>query len=145
MPPRIPKYRHHKARQLAVVTIQGKDHYLGPYDSPESHEKYHRLIAEHVAGAESPVTVPVADTQSTPLTINEVIYAYWRYAKNYYVKNDKPTSEQDNLRHALRFLRRLYGSTPAEEFGPQCSEGSSAVHARPPYPTQGAQPCHGEE
>lgn len=41
-----PSYRIHKARNCAVVTIAGKNHYLGPYDSPESHEKYARLIAE---------------------------------------------------------------------------------------------------
>jgi hypothetical protein len=43
---RPPLYRFHKARGSAVVTINGKNHYLGPYGSPESHEKYARLIAE---------------------------------------------------------------------------------------------------
>ena len=28
------------------VTINGKNHYLGPYDSPASHEEYGRLVAE---------------------------------------------------------------------------------------------------
>jgi hypothetical protein len=42
--PRPPSYRFHKARKCAVVTIHGKNHYLGPKDSPESHEKYARLI-----------------------------------------------------------------------------------------------------
>jgi len=32
----IPSYRLHKARNCAVVTIDGKNFYLGPYDSPES-------------------------------------------------------------------------------------------------------------
>ena len=43
---RPPAYRLHKARNSAVVTIDGKNHYLGRYDSPESHELYARLIAE---------------------------------------------------------------------------------------------------
>ena len=43
---RIPKYREQKSRGLAVVRIDGKDHYLGPYDSSESHEKYDSLIAD---------------------------------------------------------------------------------------------------
>jgi hypothetical protein len=43
---RNPSYRYHKARNCAVVTVDGRDHYLGKYDSPESWEKYHRLIAE---------------------------------------------------------------------------------------------------
>lgn len=41
-----PKYRHHKPKNLGVVVrIDGKDHYLGRYDSPESWEKYHRLVS----------------------------------------------------------------------------------------------------
>jgi hypothetical protein len=35
-PRRQPSCRLHKARNCAVVTIHGKNHYLGPYDSPES-------------------------------------------------------------------------------------------------------------
>ncbi|MEQ9409773.1 MAG: hypothetical protein RIK87_18705 [Fuerstiella sp.] len=47
MPSRkIPVYRHQKARNLAVVRIDGKDVYLGEYKSPESKTKYERLIVE---------------------------------------------------------------------------------------------------
>jgi len=42
---RQPFYRHHKAHDCAVVTIDGKNHYLGSWQSPESHEKYARLAA----------------------------------------------------------------------------------------------------
>ena len=45
-----PSYRLHKARNCAVVTIAGKNHYLGPYGSEASKEKYARLIAEHCVG-----------------------------------------------------------------------------------------------
>ncbi len=41
--PRPPKYRHYKPKNLGVVRINGRDHYLGRYDSPES---YDRLVAE---------------------------------------------------------------------------------------------------
>jgi len=41
-----PTYRFHRAHKCAVVTLNGKNHYLGPWQSPESHEKYARLIAE---------------------------------------------------------------------------------------------------
>ena len=43
---RVPKYRHYKPKNLGVVRIEGKDHYLGKYQSPKSLEEYHRLIAE---------------------------------------------------------------------------------------------------
>src|SRR5437763_10034569 len=44
-----PKDRLHKARNWAVVTLGGRDHYLGAYGSPESWELYHRLVAEHLS------------------------------------------------------------------------------------------------
>jgi len=116
---RPPKYRRHKARNLAVVTIDGKDHYLGPFGSPQSHEKYARLIAEWRAYRHHllPITAsgPVVDRT---LSNNEPILAYWRHVETYYVKDGRPTSEQDNIRQALRFVRRLYGATPASDFGP---------------------------
>jgi hypothetical protein len=41
-----PKYRHHKASGQAIVHLNGKDIYLGPYNSPASHTLYDRLVAE---------------------------------------------------------------------------------------------------
>ncbi len=42
---RVPSYRRHKASGQAIVTIRGKDHYLGKFDSAESRLKYEELIA----------------------------------------------------------------------------------------------------
>jgi hypothetical protein len=39
-----PKYRLHRERNLAVVTFDGKGHYLGPYGSPELLPKRRALI-----------------------------------------------------------------------------------------------------
>jgi hypothetical protein len=39
-----PVYRLHKSRGCAVVTINGRNFYLGKHGSPESYEKYSRLI-----------------------------------------------------------------------------------------------------
>lgn len=111
-----PKYRIHKARNCAVVTIDGRDHYLGAYDSPESWEKYHRLVAEHLAERrDSSPSVPA----EVPLTVTELIARYWRFAKGYYVKGEKPTSEVHAIKLAVRFVRRLYGNTAATEFSPK--------------------------
>lgn len=41
-----PAYTLHKSSGQARVRIDGKDHCLGPYNSPESQGKYARLIAE---------------------------------------------------------------------------------------------------
>src|SRR4051794_27436882 len=111
MPVRKPSYRFHKARNCAVVTIGGKDHYLGAYDDAGSWEKYHRLIAEWLATRNLPPERLTAVAES--LTVAELVLAYWTFVKSYYVKEGRPTSEVDTIGQALRFLRRHYGSTPA--------------------------------
>src|SRR5262249_4354731 len=39
---RIPSYRRHRASGQAVVTLNGVDHYLGRFNSPESKAEYDR-------------------------------------------------------------------------------------------------------
>jgi integrase len=113
---RTPSYRLHKPTGLAVVTLSGQDHYLGRHGSPESRAEYDRLIAEWLLrgrGAPPEAPKPIAPT------VSELILAYWdRHVVPYYVKNGRPTSERDNIRQALRFVRPPYGHTPASDFGP---------------------------
>src|SRR5207249_1404885 len=120
--PSQPSYRYHKARNCAVVTIDGRNHYLGPWQSPESHERYAALIAEwRRNGGTLPDPAPAATSPAdpSPLTASELILAYFKYAQAHYVKNGQPTSEQGCIRQALRFVRQLYGASPAAEFGPR--------------------------
>lgn len=49
---RIPKYRLYRPKNLAVVRIDQHDHYLGKHGSPESYERYHRLIAKWLSGTD---------------------------------------------------------------------------------------------
>jgi integrase len=104
-----PTYRHHKARGLAVVTIDGKDEYLGKYGSPESHEKYARLIAEwrQRKGQPKPSAGP-----STGPTIADLTLAYLPHCESYY------PSRIGGIRSALRTLNQLYAGTLATNFGP---------------------------
>jgi len=114
-----PSYRYHKARKCAVVTIDGKNHYLGPWQSAESHAKYATLIAEWNRN-HGVLLGPVDEVKAkTLLTLNDLILAYFTFAQGLYVKRGKPTSEQGCLRQALRFVRKLYGTTLASEFGPR--------------------------
>ncbi len=129
-----PAYRLHKPTAQAVVRIDGRDFYLGKHGTEASHEAYRRLIAEW---ATSPVDRPMpADPRSgfgVSLTINELMVAYWdKHVVVYYAKNGRPTSEVDNSRQALRFLRKLYGSTPARDLGPQALKNvrQSMIEAR---------------
>src|SRR5262245_26078954 len=79
---RTPQYRRHKAHGLAVVTITGRDIYLGKYGSAASKEVYRRLVAEYLlSGHVNEVATPA------PITAVEVLAAYLRHAKQYYRKN----------------------------------------------------------
>ena len=109
-----PRYRKHRGSGQAVVTIAGRDHYLGPHGTKASHLEYDRLIMEWLA-AGRPTRSEVA---CSDLTISEICHRYWQFAKQHYRKNGKGTSEQDNIRYALRPLRHLYGRTSVEDFGP---------------------------
>jgi integrase len=109
-----PKYRRHRASGHAVVTLNGRDHYLGPWGSPESKAAYDRLISEWLAShRDRPPDRPEPD-----LTVTELVASYYRFARCHYRKNGQPTGTMHNVRAALRYLRRTYGDTPAARFGP---------------------------
>lgn len=118
--PRVPSYRYHKASRQAVVVIRGKSHYLGPWNSPESQAEYRRVVAENWSPDPGPARLAGSVAPSEPLpSVAELMLAYWnRRVVPYYVKDGRPTSERDNIRQALRFLRKLHGQTPARDFGP---------------------------
>jgi integrase len=112
-----PKYRHYKPKDLAVVRIDGRDHYLGRYNSPESWEEYHRLLAERHKGSLSAPT-PAQTPQVEPPTITKLCIGYYEHAEKYYVKNGQVTNQVRMIRLSLKVLRRLFGSTLAKDFGP---------------------------
>ena len=120
MPRPLPSYRLHKPSGRAVVTLGGKDYYLGDYDSPESRENYHRALAEWMEARRSREASAAPSPGTDPgLTVGELILAFWRHALDHYRHPDGTHSgELDNLRVALRPVRKLYGPTPAGEFGP---------------------------
>jgi len=78
-----PAYQHHKATGQARVTINGKDHYLGPHDSEESHQKYDDLIADWLAEQGDP----------SGLTVGELALLYLAHARVHYRKDGEETSE----------------------------------------------------
>jgi len=102
---RMPKVRHHKHTGRAVVTIEGRDIYLGRWGTAEAEAAYHRLIAEYVStGLVEP---PNRRTDVGP-TVDDLILAYWRYAERVY---DAKTVN-GSLKPACRRLRRHHGPTP---------------------------------
>ena len=113
-----PSYRLHKARGCAVVTIDGKNHYLGRYGSLESEQKYARLIAERVKAGRVFTSAPTLDGED--LTLKDLVLRYWSaHVEVCYRKDGKPTDRHYHVRVALRPLRKLFGDTPIRDFGPK--------------------------
>jgi integrase len=115
----IPAYRLHKSSGQARVIIKGEHVYLGRYGSPESREKYSRIIADLTSPDTEKNKGSSLQNCLNPLSINELILAYWRFAKTYYQKDGNPTKELWCMRDALRPLRHLYAHTEAAKFGPK--------------------------
>jgi integrase len=108
-----PKYRKHRASGQAVVTIDGKDRYLGPHGSKASRDEYDRLIGQWLAGGR------MLPKESTDCFVAEVLNAFRKHAADYYRTPDgRRSSEYDNFCDALAPLLRLYGRTQAVDFGP---------------------------
>lgn len=108
------KFRKHRASGQAVVTLAGKGHYLGRYNTQASRMLYKRLVGEWLVSGR-----PIDSTEYESLTITELVARYWKHVQTFYRRPDgTKTDTADNMRPALRELRTLYGDLAADEFGP---------------------------
>jgi integrase len=125
---RIPSYRLHKQSGQAVVTLPDgfggrRDVLLGPFDSAESWDHYHRVIAEwKVNGRRLPLDGKPEGggkrgRRAKELTVNELILAYYQWAEAFHGWT-KQNGQAANLRDALRVVKDLYGTNRASQFGP---------------------------
>ncbi|MCA9304899.1 MAG: site-specific integrase [Phycisphaerales bacterium] len=111
---RIPMYRLHKPSGRAVVRLNGRDVYLGKYDTAESRAQYDAVIADWLAGSR----IAASGSSRNDATVSELVLAFLNHAERYYIKNGQPTGETDCLRFALRPLVELHGRTRIGDFGP---------------------------
>ena len=78
--PRTPALRRHRPSAQAVVTLNGKDHYLGAWPAdkrkapPAVRDAYDRLIAEWLANGRR---LPSPEDERPAVTVNEVLLAFW--------------------------------------------------------------------
>jgi len=109
-----PKYRLHKASGQAVVTLDGRDHYLGPHGPKESRIKCDELVGGWLSrrASEAKNVAALPDLGPEPL-VGEVLLAYKEWAQSYYRRNGKLSREYTNIIHALRPLATLYGTSYA--------------------------------
>ncbi len=107
-PEHTPQYRLHKKSGSAVVTLGGRDFYLGTHGSAASRRKYDRLIADWLGNGRC--------APGATKSVSEIILAYYSHCVGYYGKHNN--KELSALRMALRPVRELYADLPAEDFGP---------------------------
>ena len=128
-----PVYRLHKSTGKAIVsyydsTGSRKSVMLpGAFGSRESKSEFERLLAT-LRGNQG--TMPVSAQAQPDITIDELILKFWEgRVATYYVDREtrEPTGEQENIRHALRPLRALFGGLPAKEFSPVHLKGVRAA------------------
>ena len=115
----LPKYRKHKRSGQAIVTLSGKDFYLGSHGTNASKLEYDRLIGEWLANGRQ---LPSQNRDEGEYKVAQLCVAYWQHTKDYYVKNGRPTDEQACIKTALRDTRALYGRHTVSEFGPLALE-----------------------
>lgn len=90
-----PRYRRHKATGQAVVRLQGRDVYLGKYNSAASREAYRRFIAQW---SQHGGQLPIA---SHAITVTVLIVSYVGFATQYYRKDGRPTNELRLIQPAM--------------------------------------------
>jgi integrase len=125
-PNRLPALRRHKARGLGVVTLSGRDVYLGSW--PEDQEEpppavraaYDREVAEWLRRGRRPALSAAAPAgPAGAISVAEVIARWLAWAEGYYrLPGGEPTSEVGYCRLAMRPLNHLFGELPARDFGP---------------------------
>ncbi len=119
-----PNYLHHKPTGQAYVRLPDGNGgrravYLGAFGSPESKLEHARILAQL---AVAPVPTPPSrcgPSRTSDITLNEVYLAFRGYAEKHYRRADGTvTNEPAQYRQTFDLVLRLYGHTPAAEFGP---------------------------
>ena len=107
----------------AFIKLNRKRHYLGAYDDPAVRELYARLtrVWERTGHIDLSLIQEARHTTTDHrTTIAELGEQFRHYAEQRYVNPDGTSStELHNFRTAWRIVREMFGSTPAEKFGPR--------------------------
>ena len=114
----VPKLRRQSGKgklpDRAFVELSGRRVYCGAWGSAESRQRYAKAIVEWEAASRH------GPAPTDALTVVELLARFWRHAESYYVDaGGRPTSSICLYQMALRPVKRLYGNTPAADFGPK--------------------------
>jgi integrase len=122
----VPKYRKHPNGQAFVQhqTIPTPAHrkYLGVYGSAESKAQYAEFLAQLRAGSGRLIS-QVSTSADDPVEVVAAAFVLWS-------TEHKPPKEADHYRRAVKVALRLFGTTPAGEFGPAALKQCRAEFCR---------------
>lgn len=107
---KFPQLCLHKGSGLRRARFKGRDFYFGPEGDKDGNQRYKRMIAEFLANDGS---LPLCEAERRELSVKELIARYWLASK----RSLQPESLEP-IKRALKALRRLYGDTLVEQFGP---------------------------
>ena len=110
----MPAYRLHVSGQ-AVVTLAGKDFYLGPHDSPESRARYFELVQEYNANGKIAADTPTHQKEQA-ITVRTVTGEYREWIKELYANSYKERKRREGI---CTTLEDEYGHLAAKDFGPR--------------------------
>lgn len=118
-PKQPPQYLKGKPRSggghYARTIVDGVEHALGVYGSPESYAELERLRTAWLSRQNG--------RDDSTITVNDVCARWMADAEERRRKPDgSPKDELVSFKHALRPLARLFGQLPATDFGPECLE-----------------------
>lgn len=110
---RWPRMTMHSSGQ-ARVRLNGKAHYLGPWKSPEAHERYAALLKQWEANGREPIGPRPITAVEAMLTVRDLSAQYlsWIDGTRRYHKGDKPTSQRRVAGRALSLFEGFAGAVP---------------------------------
>lgn len=119
-PPSYLKHRGVDGRLRARTFVDGKEEYLGPYGSPESHARHQEIVSEWHARRSGAGGQAVPPAAGKVRTVEHLAARFWAHAQLHYrLPDGTPKKELKCFEYALQPLRRLYGYLPVSAFGPK--------------------------
>jgi integrase len=120
---RVPQLCLHKASGRGYVTLNGSEHYLGKFGTPECDTAYRSKLMDwmahrsHIASRTQQFNSNLV--QQSPVTINELLAQYLIYASVHYVYTEGlPTRTIEQVKRAVTLVRSHFDRVFVSDFGP---------------------------
>jgi integrase len=123
---KVPSIVHHKARNADVVFLRCADGkrrqiYLGPHGSEQARQRYHQVIAAHLAGEEPDLRSRSSGKQEAPSaypTVTQLCAEFTVWAEREYLDGSTGNVSREvvNFDHAIDHLLKRHGDVPTDQF-----------------------------